>query len=483
MPGDVHVRSPFQSTFPDTANPLLFQPSHQNADRLFSGGVDGEILVRAAGSATGAAWSAASSGLPTGVAVGSVLVSNGIGVTPVFSASPVLTSIPFLASPTEFYPWLVDLSAVDADSPAFRFGVRVMAGVNGADPRADVVATLGWNLQAGSGRFDTSEVAQGLSFENYYVANGIPQSELHLTSFDLNGLEHRAISIGSPRDGGAGSSVGFEGDRFYFRNYAGTIKIQCDFASATGGALILPEGVALQFDVNNVPVAKQINATGAAFLTLPYINADNRLVMPNAPLLIGATPTTGSYPNIFATLQATTLPAEGRLLDGAMPSVTGNAYAFHFQGSCTGQQIARLYNSNNTSGADSVLWIDSREAGGDPYVRYYANGAFAWAVGLDRSDSAKFVWSQTTPGNATKMALTTAGDLSVLGGANIGALTGNANAILDVQSTTKAFMPPRMTTTQRDAIASPTAGMVVYNSTTGKINVRGAAAWEAVTSA
>jgi hypothetical protein len=44
-------------------------------------------------------------------------------------------------------------------------------------------------------------------------------------------------------------------------------------------------------------------------------------------------------------------------------------------------------------------------------------------------------------------------------------------------------MPPRMTTTQRDAIASPTAGMVVYNSTTGKLNVRGAAAWEAVTSA
>lgn len=70
-----------------------------------------------------------------------------------------------------------------------------------------------------------------------------------------------------------------------------------------------------------------------------------------------------------------------------------------------------------------------------------------------------------------------------LGNVNIGALTGNANAILDVQSTTKAFMPPRMTTTQRDAVASPTAGMVVYNSTTGKLNVRGAAAWEAVTSA
>lgn len=60
--------------------------------------------------------------------------------------------------------------------------------------------------------------------------------------------------------------------------------------------------------------------------------------------------------------------------------------------------------------------------------------------------------------------------------------TPNANAVLDCQSTTKAFMPPRMTTTQRDAVASPTAGMVIYNSTTNKLNVY-TTAWESVTSA
>lgn len=65
---------------------------------------------------------------------------------------------------------------------------------------------------------------------------------------------------------------------------------------------------------------------------------------------------------------------------------------------------------------------------------------------------------------------------------NIGiGTTPNANAILDVASTTKAFMPPRMTTTQRGAISSPTAGMVIYNSTTNKLNVY-TTAWEAVTS-
>ena len=40
-----------------------------------------------------------------------------------------------------------------------------------------------------------------------------------------------------------------------------------------------------------------------------------------------------------------------------------------------------------------------------------------------------------------------------------------AGAILDLQSTTLAFNPPRMTTTQKLAISSPTDGMVVYDTT------------------
>jgi hypothetical protein len=39
----------------------------------------------------------------------------------------------------------------------------------------------------------------------------------------------------------------------------------------------------------------------------------------------------------------------------------------------------------------------------------------------------------------------------------------NASAMLDVKSTTKGFLPPRMTTAQRDAIASPAAGLTIYN--------------------
>jgi hypothetical protein len=46
-----------------------------------------------------------------------------------------------------------------------------------------------------------------------------------------------------------------------------------------------------------------------------------------------------------------------------------------------------------------------------------------------------------------------------------GTLQVNASAQVEIQSTTKGFLPPRMTTTQKNAIATPAAGLQVYDST------------------
>lgn len=54
--------------------------------------------------------------------------------------------------------------------------------------------------------------------------------------------------------------------------------------------------------------------------------------------------------------------------------------------------------------------------------------------------------------------------------------TPTAFAILDLQSTTSAFMPPRMTTTQRDAMTAAD-GMHIYNTTLGAAQYRKAGAW------
>lgn len=52
-----------------------------------------------------------------------------------------------------------------------------------------------------------------------------------------------------------------------------------------------------------------------------------------------------------------------------------------------------------------------------------------------------------------------------------------ATAQLQVDSTTKGFLPPRMTTTEKNAIATPAAGLVVYDTTTNKLCCYNGSTW------
>jgi hypothetical protein len=63
------------------------------------------------------------------------------------------------------------------------------------------------------------------------------------------------------------------------------------------------------------------------------------------------------------------------------------------------------------------------------------------------------------------------------GNVGIGTSSPSAAARLDVSSTTSGFLPPRMTTAQRDAIGSPPNGLMLYNTSTDKLQVRDAGAW------
>lgn len=69
------------------------------------------------------------------------------------------------------------------------------------------------------------------------------------------------------------------------------------------------------------------------------------------------------------------------------------------------------------------------------------------------------------------------------GSVAIGTATVNGSCLLQMTSTTKGFKPPSLTTTERNAIATPLAGVMVYNSTTNKLNFYNGTAWEQVTSA
>ncbi|HCQ14365.1 hypothetical protein [Flavobacterium sp.] len=72
--------------------------------------------------------------------------------------------------------------------------------------------------------------------------------------------------------------------------------------------------------------------------------------------------------------------------------------------------------------------------------------------------------------NITKLffaaAFLTVGIASAQSGVGVGTTTPDASSALDVTSTTKGFLMPRMTTVQRTAIATPATGLQVYDTTT-----------------
>jgi len=65
---------------------------------------------------------------------------------------------------------------------------------------------------------------------------------------------------------------------------------------------------------------------------------------------------------------------------------------------------------------------------------------------------------------------------------SIGSSTLTSSAALQVVTTSQGFLPPVMTTSQKNAIISPVAGLVVFDSTLSKLCVYNGSAWQTITS-
>ena len=59
----------------------------------------------------------------------------------------------------------------------------------------------------------------------------------------------------------------------------------------------------------------------------------------------------------------------------------------------------------------------------------------------------------------------------------IGTTTPNAKAALDITSTTRGLLPPRMDSTARNAITSPPAGLIIYNTSIKAFQCYNGTAW------
>ena len=223
-------------------------------------------------------------------------------------------------------------------------------------------------------------------------------------------------------------------------------------------------------DYNYAPGVASAHRTAlgltALATTTPGTNVAAFLATPTSANLAAAlTDETGTGAAVFGTSPTITTPVINQINPTTILQINGAGAAGLFglkSTSATGYSSLELINSANT------------QMGGFGYANASA-GAYADQVYFYASGKPLMI---ATAAGSRHFYMDTTGAVSIGSGS-----TPSTKAILDLTSTTKGFLPPRMTTTQRDAITSVPAGLMVYNTTTNKLNFYNGSAWEAVTSA
>lgn len=140
--------------------------------------------------------------------------------------------------------------------------------------------------------------------------------------------------------------------------------------------------------------------------------------------------------------------------------------------------LANIVAQNNIEIAGTRLFM-TNSTGEFGILFLHAGTSYRGLIGYDVGTT----YLQIRTGNAQNFST---GTLSTIfdstGSVGIGGITTiNASARLQIDSTTKGFLPPRMTTTQKNAITTPAAGLVIYDTTLNKLCVY-TTAWQTITS-
>jgi len=85
--------------------------------------------------------------------------------------------------------------------------------------------------------------------------------------------------------------------------------------------------------------------------------------------------------------------------------------------------------------------------------------------------------AEATASNSIQLGNLSVTRVTTYGSVGIGTTSPNSAAALEISSTSKALLLPRMTTVQRDAIASPVAGLILYNTTDNKVQFYNGSGW------
>lgn len=220
--------------------------------------------------------------------------------------------------------------------------------------------------------------------------------------------------------------------------------------------------------------------------------------------------------NFFAGVNAGNLTLTGNRLTGVGGGVLnqntsgientglGNDSLTNNRGGSRNTAVGTAAISGNTAGSDNTAvgagTFGFNSTGSRNTAIGFGAGTFVTA-GVPANGNATgsnntFLGFQAGPGadmtlnNATAIgsnALVSANNALVLGGTGanavnvgIGVAAPSASALLDLTSTSRGFLPPRMIMAQRNAILAPAAGLTIYNTSTNQINTFNGLIWTVI---
>ena len=127
-----------------------------------------------------------------------------------------------------------------------------------------------------------------------------------------------------------------------------------------------------------------------------------------------------------------------------------------------------------TSSLDAALFKANRAANTIPNgLQLQTNKVLQWTIGSRAGSEGLHLFSDAD--NATRFFVEQG-----TGSIGVGTTAPAASAAVELSSTTKGFLPPRMTAAQRQAIAGPAAGLVVYDTTARALMFYDGTQWQTV---